>query len=304
MPQDTRPAKDHRRGKTADDTSYLLRVGERVRNTRDQLGLTRKALSQASGVSERYLADLEAGSGNASLMVLRRIATALKMDIDTLLSERPEPSAELTAAITILARLSPPDLIKARRLVARVIPAISQGPSHRIALIGLRGAGKSTIGRAMAKVLDVPFVELDREIERAAGMELSEIFALQGKDSYRQHEMRCLEAVIDQHERVVIATGGGLVTEPAAYELLLATCRVVWLKAAPESHMARVMAQGDLRPMADHPQAMDDLRAILERRKPLYARAHAAIDTTDTTHDEAVGAVLAAVHANGDRTTF
>jgi XRE family transcriptional regulator, aerobic/anaerobic benzoate catabolism transcriptional regulator len=280
-----------------------MRVGDRVRGARDHLGLTRKALSQASGVSERYLADLEAGSGNASLMVLRRIATALKMDIDVLLSERPEPSPELTAAINSLAQLSPADLIQAKRLLARVIPALAKGPSQRIALIGLRGAGKSTVGRAMAATLGVPFVELDREIERAAGMELSEIFALQGKDGYRQHEMRCLEAVIDQHEKVVIATGGGLVAEPAVYELLLATCRVVWLKAAPESHMARVMAQGDLRPMADHPQAMDDLRAILERRKPLYARAHAAIDTTDTTHDEAVRAVLAAVRVDGRAAT-
>ncbi len=295
VPTTSLPGKDLRRGKTADDSSYLLRVGERVRAARDELGLTRKALSQASGVSERYLADLEAGAGNASLMVLRRVAFALTMDMDTLLSERPASSPELAAAIDALSRLSPSDLNKARGLIARAIPALANGSSGRIALIGLRGAGKSTIGRALAKVLDVPFVELDREIERAAGMELSEIFALQGKDSYRQHEMRCLEAVVDQHKKVVIATGGGLVTEPAAYELLLATCRVVWLKAAPESHMTRVMAQGDLRPMADHPQAMDDLRAILDRRKPLYARAHAAVDTTDTTLEEAVRAVIAAI---------
>jgi XRE family transcriptional regulator, aerobic/anaerobic benzoate catabolism transcriptional regulator len=287
--------KDHRRSKTADDETYLARVGERVRATRDRLGLTRKALSQASGVSERYLADLEVGAGNASLILLRRVAAALQLDMETLLTERAERSPDLTATIDILAGLSPVDLAQARRLVARAIPALSPGPTRRIALIGLRGAGKSTIGRAMAQQLARPFVELDREIERAAGMELSEIFALQGKHAYRQHEMRCLEAVIDQHEQVVIATGGGLVAEPAAYELLLATCQVVWLKAAPESHMARVMAQGDLRPITGHPQAMDDLRSILENRQPLYARAHVTIETTDTTHEQAVRAALQAV---------
>ena len=286
--------KDPRREKTADDAAYLLRVGSRVRGARDTRGLTRKALSHGSGISERYLADLEAGAGNASLMVLRRVANALHLDMDTLLSERPDPSPDLVAAIELLSRLSPSDLAKAQRLVAKALSAATHTPSQRIALIGLRGAGKSTIGRTLADTLGIPFVELDREIERA-GMELSEIFALQGKDAYRNHEMRCLEAVIDQHSRVVIATGGGLVTEPAAYELLLATCRVIWLKAAPEIHMARVMAQGDLRPMAGHPQAMDDLRAILDNRRSLYARAHAAIETTETTHEDALRAVLAAI---------
>jgi XRE family transcriptional regulator, aerobic/anaerobic benzoate catabolism transcriptional regulator len=284
--------KDPRREKTADDTTYLLQVGERVRAARDRLGLTRKALSEASGVSERYLADLEVGAGNASLMVLRRVAAALGMDIDVLLSARPIPSPDLATTMALLSELSPSDLAKARLLIARALPVAGRVRGDRIALIGLRGAGKSTIGRATAEVLAVPFIELDREIERAAGMELSEIFALQGKDAYRQLELRCLEAVIDQHERVVIATGGGLVTEPAAYELLLATCRVVWLKAAPEAHMSRVVAQGDRRPMADNPQAMDDLRAILDARQPLYARAHAVVDTTATTHAEAVKAVL------------
>jgi XRE family transcriptional regulator, aerobic/anaerobic benzoate catabolism transcriptional regulator len=287
--------KDPRRSKTADDETYLVRVGERVRATRDRLGLTRKALSQASGISERYLADLEVGAGNASLIVLRRVASALSLDMETLLADRTDRSPELSAIVDLLAHLTPADLAQARNLVTRAYPARSHSPAKRIALIGLRGAGKSTIGRALAQKLNLPFVELDREIERAAGMELSEIFALQGKDAYRQLEMRCLEAVIDQHSHVVIATGGGLVTEPAAYELLLATCQVIWLKAAPESHMARVMAQGDLRPISGHPQAMDDLRAILEDRQPLYARAHLTIETTDTTHEQAVRAVAKAV---------
>jgi XRE family transcriptional regulator, aerobic/anaerobic benzoate catabolism transcriptional regulator len=287
--------KDPRRGKTADDTAYLGRVGERVRLARDRLGWTRKGLAQASGVSERYLADLEAGLGNASLIVLRRVAAALQLDMEALLSEHPEPSPELSATIKFLSQLSPARLSEARGLLIRAVPGTATVASGRIALIGLRGAGKSTIGRALAQELAVPFIELDREIERAAGMELSEIFALQGQAGYRAQEMRCLEAVVDQHDAAVIATGGGLVTELAAYDLLLATCRVVWLKAAPEAHMSRVTAQGDLRPMADHPQAMDDLRAILERRSPLYARAHFTVDTTGAAPETAVRAIRTAL---------
>ena len=290
-------APDPRRSKTAADASYLQRVGERVRAARDRLGLTRKSLSHLSGVSERYLADLEAGAGNASLMVLRRIAGALRMGIEDLLSSKPDLSPDLRAAVVALSALSPAALVRARRWLETGIPAAPKENSGRIALIGLRGAGKSSVGQAVATSLGVPFIELDREIERSAGMELSEIFALQGKTAYRQHEMRCLEAVIGQHERVVIATGGGLVTEAAAYDLLLQTCHVVWLKADPESHMRRVMAQGDLRPMSGNPQAMDDLRDILQNRAALYARAHATIDTTGTTHEQAVKQVLATLPA-------
>lgn len=283
---------NQRRGKTAADASYLQRVGDRVRGARDALGMTRKTLSEVSGVSERYLADLESGAGNASLIVLRRIAEALQMEMDDMLASRPDRSPEFNAILAQLAHLSPSELAAARHLLQRGLAGSLGSRSGRIALIGLRGAGKTTIGRATAEALDIPFVELDREIERAAGMELSEIFGLQGKTGFRQHELRCLQSVIDQQERAVIATGGGLVTEPATYDLLLSQCFVVWLKAAPESHMDRVMAQGDLRPMANHPQAMDDLRAILDSRQSLYARAHAVIDTTATTHDEAVTAVL------------
>ncbi len=284
--------KDLKRGKTVEDLRYLAQVGDRVRAARDRGGLTRRALSEASGVSERYLADLESGAGNASLILLRRVSVALGMPLDALVAERPESTPEMIAVVAALDRLSPRELVQARHLIMRAVPASTRGPNGRIALIGLRGAGKTTVGRALATTLGVPFVELDREIERAAGMELAEIFALQGTDSYRQHELNCLEAVIGQHERAVIATGGGLVSEPAAYELLLATCRVVWLKAAPESHMARVAAQGDLRPMADNPRAMEDLRAILERRQPLYARAHVVVETSETTPEQAVRAVL------------
>ena len=283
-----------RRGKTAADAAYLQRVGDRVRAARDALGYTRKHLSTLSGVSERYLAELEAGSGNASLIVVRRVASALSIGMDEMLSERPARSPELQTIVAHLGRLSVTDLSKAHRLLLETANAPTDTRPQRIALIGLRGAGKSTIGRAAATSLDVPFIELDREIERAAGMELSEIFALQGKAVYRQHEVKCLQAVIDRHHRVVIATGGSLVTEAATYEMLLSTCFVAWLKAEPQSHMDRVMAQGDVRPMADNPAAMDDLRSILASRQSLYARAHATIDTTASSHAEAVHKLLEA----------
>lgn len=260
---------------------------------RDALGMTRRALSENSGVSERFLADMEAGAGNASLLVSKRIAEALGLDIEDVLSAHADPSADFRAIVRHVRALSPGEQASARRLLQRNLAATAD--HGRIALVGLRGAGKTTIGRAIAETLDIPFIELDREIEAAAGMELSEIFALQGKAAYRQYELRCLGAVIEQHERAVIATGGSLVTEPAAYDLLLANCFVVWLKAAPESHMDRVMAQGDLRPMADNPKAMDELRAILASRQGLYARAHTVVDTTTTTHEEAVSSVLQAV---------
>ena len=301
MTDQTQSLANPRRGKTAADATYLQRVGDRVRSGRDKRGMTRKALSDESGVSERYLADLEAGAGNASLIVLRRIADALGMAMEDLLSARPNRSPEFTAVVEQLEMMSPSELTAARHLLQRGVAADSGRRSGRIALVGLRGAGKTTVGRAAADALHIPFIELDREIERAAGMELSEIFALQGKAEYREHELRCLQSAIDTHERAVIATGGSLVTEPAAYDLLLSTCFVVWLKAAPQSHMDRVMAQGDLRPMANNPRAMDDLRAILDSRQTLYARAHAIVDTTATTHDEAVTSVLALAgrHARG-----
>ncbi len=285
------PQQDTRRGKTAADEDFLRRVGDRVRAARDQLGITRKKLSEKSGVSERYLADLEVGSGNASLIILRRIAHVLHLDMEQLLAAQPDPSPELKAILTLLADLTPDQLTAARHRLQRGLVTTRSIKSGRIALIGLRGAGKTTVGRAVADSLALPFIELDREIERAAGMELSEIFALQGKAGFRQHELRCLTATIDQHQRAIIATGGSLVTEPAAFDLLLSNCFVVWLKADPESHMNRVMAQGDLRPMADNPQAMDDLRAIVESRRALYSQAHATIDTSTMTIDQAIAAV-------------
>ncbi|MEQ1649449.1 MAG: helix-turn-helix transcriptional regulator [Hyphomicrobiaceae bacterium] len=275
------------------DRSYLLRVGENVRQARARRGMTRKLLAQASGVSERYLADLETGSGNASLLVLKKIALALDLDVGDLVRDTPEPSVELALIVQQLERLGADDLVAARRLLTERFDGVVAQAQRRVALIGLRGAGKTTLGAKAAQQLGVPFIELDREIERAAGMELAEIFALQGQANFRALEYQCLKAVIERFDGAVIATGGSLVTSPKAYDLLLSYCHVVWLKAAPQTHMERVVAQGDMRPMADNPQAMDDLKAILDSRSALYSKANAALDTTGRPLESALSELLA-----------
>src|SRR5215510_1080089 len=266
-----------RRGTAPAEEAYLRHVGERVRIGRARRGMSRKSLSQASGVSERYLAELERGAGNASLLVLRQIAEALGLEMAALVSERPELPLELRLAMHQLERLSPNELAQARHLIHERFEAHGRASDGRIALVGLRGAGKTTLGRSAAEKLNMPFVELDREVERASGMELSEIFSVHGQGMFRRLERQCLETIVARFERAMIATGGSLVTEPATYDLLLSTCFVVWLSATPDEHMSRVLAQGDLRPMADGPQAMDDLKAILESRTPLYAKANAEV---------------------------
>jgi len=284
-----------RRGAAPADEAYLKRVGERVRLARARRGMSRKSLSKASGVSERYLAELERGAGNASLLVLRQIADALSIEAAALVSDQPERPIDLTLAVHQLERLSPGDLAEARRLIAQRFGTAGATAERRIALVGLRGAGKTTLGQLVAQALAVPFIELDREVERASGMELSEIFAVHGQAMFRRLERQCLETIVARFDRVVIATGGSLVTEPATYDLLLSTCFVVWLSATPDEHMGRVLAQGDLRPMADGPQAMDDLKAILESRSPLYAKANAVVSTSDKTEAQAFAALIAAI---------
>lgn len=295
MASPTDVTSEQRRGDDPADEAYLRRVGERVRVGRARRGMSRKILSKASGVSERYLAELERGAGNASLLVLRQIADALGLEVAELVGDQPERPIDLTLAVHQLERLSTTELAEARRLLAQRFGKPSASAQGRIALIGLRGAGKTTLGQLAAEAQSIPFVELDREVERASGMELSEIFATHGQAMYRRLERRCLETIVERFDRVVIATGGSLVTEPSTYDLLLSTCFVVWLSAKPDEHMGRVLAQGDLRPMAEGPQAMDDLKIILESRTALYAKADIEVNTSDKTEAQAFAALLAAV---------
>ncbi|HZE11993.1 MAG TPA: helix-turn-helix transcriptional regulator [Burkholderiales bacterium] len=261
------------------ERSYLAALGDKLREARAKKGLSRKVLAADSGVSERYLAQLEAGLGNVSILLLRQIASALDLSLIDLLAEDSEEDAELSLTTQFLRRLPRQKLAAVHSQLVRDYGNARNERMKRIALIGLRGAGKSTLGAKLAKKLAAPFVELDREIEREAGTSLSEIFLLYGQPGYRRYERRCLKNVLEKNERAVIATGGSIVSEPGTYELLLSSCFTVWLKAAPEEHMARVVAQGDTRPMAGNDQAMEDLRRILETRAMLYRQADVVVDT-------------------------
>jgi XRE family aerobic/anaerobic benzoate catabolism transcriptional regulator len=276
-------------GEAEAPASYLGRVGARVRNARNRRGMARKDLARESGVSERYLAQLEAGHGNVSILLLRRIARALGAPLAALVRDGPDRPVEHGLIEQWLERLDPAGLAETYRLLsARIGPALSAGRARRIALIGLRGAGKSTLGRRLAAELGVPFLDMAVEIERDSGMSLSEIFSLSGQATYRRLERRCLERLVASHDAAVIETGGSLVSELATYELLLQACFTVWLQTSPEQHMARVMRQGDFRPMAASTEAMEDLRRMLAERAPLYARADASVDTAGRTERQSL----------------
>ena len=264
---------------SSDDAAFLARLGDRVRAARMRRGLSRKALARDSGVSERYLAELEAGRGNISILLLRQVGTTLDLAPVELLRESEAQPVEIELILEFLQRLPRQRLARVRTQLLREYGDHPEERRGRIALLGLRGAGKSTLGSALAGALDVPFVELDREIEREAGTSLSEIFLMYGQPGYRRYEYRCLERILQSRSRCVIATGGSIVSEPATYDLLLSSCLSVWLKAAPAEHMARVVAQGDMRPMAGNAQAMDDLKRILDGRAALYAQADVIVDT-------------------------
>ena len=279
------------------DEDYLSLLGDRVREARARRGLTRKLLARESGVSERYLAHLEAGQGNITILLLRQIAAALDLPLTELLGEASGAAGELTLITQVLKRLPRRKRAAGRARLMRGYGRARDERMNRIALIGLRGAGKSTLGGRLAKTLGAPFIELDREIEREAGTSLSEIFLLYGQAGYRRYERRCLEKVLEKHERAVIATGGSIVSEPGTYELLLSACYTVWLKAEPEEHMARVIAQGDTRPMAGNDQAMEDLRRILDGRALLYGQADATVDTAGRTPEQSLAALRKAVAA-------
>jgi XRE family aerobic/anaerobic benzoate catabolism transcriptional regulator len=263
-----------------DSDRYLDRLGERVRRLRNQRGMTRKALAQHAEVSERYLAQLESGEGNCSIVLLRRIAHAMGVQVPQLVSETADPPLDVVLFNQFVERLPAPALKEARDMVmARFADLTMSSRRSRIALLGLRGGGKSTLGELLAKQRGVPFIELDREIERASGTSLTEIFQLFGQETFRRAEREALDRVLAEHREFVMATSGSIVTEPGTLDVLLSSCFTIWVKAEPDVHMARVVAQGDLRPMSANPRAMDDLVSILNSREPLYAKADATLDT-------------------------
>src|SRR5471032_1412718 len=274
-----------------DSDPYLRRLGERVRTLRHQRGITRKALAQHAKVSERYLAQLEAGLGNCSIVLLRRIARAIGLPVTQLVHEGAEPPLDMVLLTQFLERLPPDMLVEARKLVTEHFSSPPED-RRRIALIGLRGGGKSTLGRLLEERLDVPFIELDSEIERRSGANLSEIFDMFGQETFRRAEREALDDVLRRHPHFVVATSGSIVTEPGTMELLLSSCFTVWVRADPEEHMKRVMAQGDMRPMAKSARAMEDLVSILRSREPLYAKAEAALATTGKTPEQNLAELL------------
>ncbi len=270
------PAVDPRHAND-DSATFLSALGKRVREGRERRGLSRKALSLEARVSERYLAQLEAGEGNVSIVLLRRVAAALGTTLPDLVGDG---APEHRLIRRFLEEIPPHRLEDALVRLMREFGRDDASRRTRIALVGLRGAGKTTLGAALARELHWPFVELDREIEREAAVSLSELFMLYGQAGYRRIERRCLERVLDAHDRVVLAVGGGIVSEPETYHLLLDRCFTVWVRAEPEEHMGRVVAQGDFRPMEGSAEAMDDLKRILAAREPLYRKADAVVDTS------------------------
>jgi XRE family aerobic/anaerobic benzoate catabolism transcriptional regulator len=262
------------------DEDFLRILGTRVRELRSRRGMTRKMMAQESDVSERHLAQLELGDGNVSIVLLRRIATALNVSLADLFAADATDSDAKRSIQNVLDRLPAQQLDSVLARLTHELGATPKDRRSRIALIGLRGAGKSTLGVKLAQALKTPFIELDREIAKEAGMDLSEIFSLYGQGGYRRIEQRVLERILREHPRAVLSIGGGVVSEKETYDRLLASCFTVWVKANPEDYMARVMAQGDFRAMAENDEAMEDLRRILEAREPFYRKADLHLHTS------------------------
>lgn len=263
----------------------LLALGERVRTLRARRGLTRKQAALAADVSERHFANLEYGIGNASILVLQQVASALQCSLAELLGDVTTSSPEWLLIRELLEHRNEVELRRARIALTELLgqPGGDRARGGRIALVGLRGAGKSTLGQLLAEDLDLPFVELSREIEKVAGCSIREIHDLYGTAAYRRYERRALEETVQIYADVVIATPGGIVSDPATFNLLLAHCTTIWLQASPEEHMGRVAAQGDLRPMAASKEAMEDLRRILAGRAAFYSKADLTLDTSGQT---------------------
>ncbi|MCE2774938.1 MAG: helix-turn-helix transcriptional regulator [Burkholderiaceae bacterium] len=276
---------------------FLVSLGERVRKLRARRGMTRKVTADNAGISERHLANLEHGVGNASILVLLHLSRALQCPLAELIGDVTTSSPEWLMLRDLLEGRDEATLFRVREAVGELIGTTTASPSrsHRIALIGLRGAGKSTLGRMLAQSLNFPFVELSEEIEKFAGCSVSEIQALYGQNAYRRYERRALEEAIQIYPEAIIATPGGLVSDPSTFNELLTHCTSVWLKADAEDHMNRVIAQGDMRPMASSKMAMDDLRAILSGREAFYSKANVTLNTSEQPLEETFRLLLAKV---------
>jgi XRE family aerobic/anaerobic benzoate catabolism transcriptional regulator len=291
-------ASGSRRVSSNSEGEILQFLAKRVRELRSRRGMTRKMAARDAHVSERHWAQLETGDGNVSIVLLRRIAAALGVSLRELFSSDLEEPAEKQLIQRFLKRLPAHRL---EEVIARLMREFGQEENvrrRRIAMIGLRGAGKSTLGSRWSEEANLPFVELDREIEKDTGMPLSEIFSLYGQSGYRAIEKRTLERVLCENERLVVSVGGGVVSEKETFDYLLSHCYTVWIKAQPEEHMCRVMAQGDFRAIKGNNQAMDDLRRMLEAREPRYRKADMCLDTSGLSIEESFARLKAALQEN------
>jgi len=268
------------------ENQFLEQLGQRVRTMRGLRGMSRKVLAKVSGISERYIAQLESGKGNVSIVLLRRVSAAMGAHVEDLVPAT-EVAADWLVIRDLMRSATPAQIAQAKNVLSGHGGSRHGSTFAGIALIGLRGAGKSTLGKLLAKTIGWTFVELNKEIEQQNGLQVSEIIALYGQEGFRRMEQTALAQLLARKELIVLATGGGIVSEPVTFDLVLSSFYTVWLKAKPEEHMARVRKQGDLRPMADDRSAMQELRTILLSREPLYARASAQVDTADLTVDEA-----------------
>jgi len=276
--------------------AFLASIGREVRKSRAKRGMTRRQLAQASLTSERYLAQIESGAGNPTVSVLRAIAQALDVPIAALLPQTGARTAALGTLLDLIAQVPEGELpALAREIGARVAVPAGADRARRIALVGLRGAGKSTLGRMLSQHLGWPFIELDRRVEEDYGASVPDLIEMAGTATFRRHERSALERVIEEHEAAIVTTAGGIVSSSESYALLLRRTHTVWIKARPQEHMSRVMAQGDFRPMAQNRAAMADLVAILEARRADYARAEAEVDTAGDAVEQSFAKLLQVV---------
>jgi XRE family aerobic/anaerobic benzoate catabolism transcriptional regulator len=275
------------------EAEFLASLGARVRHLRAMRGMSRKVLSAASGVSERYIAQLESGQGNVSIILLRRVALATGARLEDLIPGA-DASPDWPVIRDLMGGASAETIAQVKRLLSGNGAANARA-GERVALIGLRGAGKSTLGRLVAERIGWQFVELNKEIERDNDMSVPEIFAMYGQEGYRRFEQAAVRKLIVRDGPILLATGGGIVAEPVTFDLILSSFYTIWIKAEPEEHMRRVREQGDLRPMGGDASAMQELRAILVSREPFYARARATVDTAGLSVEEAADRLYALI---------